>query len=304
MNTPPDLQKGDLIALAAPASSIQSEQLKEAIKVIVQKGYNVRSDIEVLAVHHQFAGDVTQRRRHFQQLLDDPDIHAIFCARGGYGSLQIVDHLDFTGFRKHPKWVVGYSDITVLHARILAEGFESLHATMPVNFSHHTADSLNSLFDSLEGKPLSYTIAPHPMNRYGQAVGRLIGGNLSMLYSLQGSALFPAYKECILFLEDVGEYLYHIDRMILSLKRAGLFNQIAGLIIGGFTKMKDTDIPFGQQAYEIIASQLTDYSFPMMFGFPAGHLDDNRALIIGRNMQMSVSPHQVMLKEEAQIQKQ
>lgn len=295
MISPPNLQKGELVAFAAPARSISNQELQPAINLLKEQGFRYRLDDEVMAVYNQFAGNVKHRTDHFQRLLDDPDVKAILCVRGGYGSLQIIDQLNFSQFRKNPKWIVGYSDITVLHARIQNEGFQSLHATMPVNMAQNTPESLQSLFQSLSGTPPEYMIDPHPFNRMGEACGKLIGGNLSILYSLAGSDIFPKTKGNILFLEDVDEYLYHIDRMMLSLKRAGVFNQLAGLIIGGMTKMNDNSIPFGQTAQEIIASHMTEFDFPVCFDFPAGHLEDNRTLVMGKNLQLFVEVNAVKL---------
>lgn len=295
MISPPNLQKGELVAFAAPARSISKQELQTAINMLIEQGFRYRLDDEVLAVRNQFAGDAKHRTNHFQRLLDDPDVKAILCARGGYGSLQIIDQLDFSQFKKTPKWIVGYSDITVLHALLQSIGFRSLHATMPVNMTQNSPESLQSLFQSLRGYPPEYTIDPHPFNRMGEATGKLLGGNLSMLYSLMGSGIFPKTKGNILFLEDVDEYLYHIDRMMLGLKRAGAFDGLSGMIVGGLTKMNDNSIPFGQTAEEIIAAQLSEFSFPVCFGFPAGHLDDNRALVLGKTLQLSVEVNAVTL---------
>lgn len=295
MISPPNLQKGELVAFAAPARSISNQELQAAINILLQQGFRYRLDDEVLAVHNQFAGNAKHRTDHFQRLLDDPDVKAIFCVRGGYGSLQIIDQLDLNHFKKHPKWIVGYSDITVLHARFQSEGFQSLHATMPVNMAQNTPESLQSLFQSLHGSPPEYTVDPHPFNRMGEAKGKLLGGNLSMLYSLMGSGIFPKTKGNILFVEDVDEYLYHLDRMMLGLKRAGAFDGLSGMIVGGLTKMNDNTIPFGQTAEEIIAAQLAEFSFPVCFGFPAGHLEDNRTLVLGKTLQLSVEVNAVNL---------
>ncbi len=289
MKTPPSLQKGDLIAFASPARSISSEELQTAIQFFEEKGYKVRLDIEVNAVFNQFAGDDEKRKAHFQSLLDDEQVKAIICSRGGYGSLRIIDKIDFKHFEKNLKWIVGYSDITVFHAHLLAQcSTESIHASMPVNFSTNSPEALSSLIDCLEGKSTDYLIKQHALNRSGKATGRLIGGNLSLLYSLQGSGSFPDSSGNILFLEDLDEYLYHIDRMVLSLKRGGLFDAITGLIVGGMTEMKDNAKPFGKTAEEIILEHVGEYDFPVCFGFPAGHIDDNRALIMGRKTLLEV----------------
>jgi muramoyltetrapeptide carboxypeptidase len=295
MKTPPSLQKGDLIAFASPARSIKAEELQTAIQFFEENGYKVKIDSEVNAVFNQFAGDDEKRAQHFQSLLDDPLVKAIVCSRGGYGSLRIVDKLDFSQFEKSPKWIVGYSDITVFHAQLLKlYNAESIHGSMPVNFATNSTEALTGLIACLEGKSPDYFVSQNSMNRAGKACGQLIGGNLSILYSLQGSLSFPDSSGNILFIEDLDEYLYHIDRMVLSLKRGGLFDGIAGLIVGGMTEMKDNTIPFGKTAEEIILEHVDEYDFPVCFGFPAGHIRDNLPLIMGRKTTLEVHPDKMV----------
>ncbi len=294
MNTPAPLQKGDLIAIASPARSIKTEELQAAIDFLGNQGFRVRIDDTVLAVENQFAGNDQLRAKHFQQLLDDPEVKAVLCSRGGYGSLRIIDHLNFDVFVKNPKWIAGYSDITVIHSHLLQLGVKSIHGTMPVNFAQNSHEALESLVDCLQGLLPEYQIPAHTPNKQGEACGKLVGGNLSILYSLIGSSSFPDTKGCILFLEDLDEYLYHVDRMILSLKRAGVFNSIAALVVGGMTKMNDNAIPFGKSAEMIIAEHVHNYDFPVCFGFPAGHIADNRALVIGQTAHLTVSSENVI----------
>lgn len=296
MRTPPRLQKGDLIALASPARSITPQEIEAAKKIIEDSGFRCRIDPEVYAVENQYAGKDSLRAGHFQRLINDTAVKAILCSRGGYGSLRIVDMIDFSAFRRRPKWIVGYSDITVLHAQLQYMGFESLHATMPVNFTSNTSKSIQSMFDSLQGKREAIEISPHPFNRQGLAEGLLMGGNLSMLYSLVGSQSFPKTKANILFIEDLDEYLYHIDRMMLSLKRTGMLAGLAALIVGGMTGMNDNNVPFGKKAEEIIQEHVADYDFPLCFGLPAGHIDDNLALVMGRRHELQVSASGAVLK--------
>jgi muramoyltetrapeptide carboxypeptidase len=298
MRTPPGLTKGDTIGIAAPARKISREELLPAIKIIEDQGFKIRLDEAVFNVFHQYSGTDSERIAHFQSLLDDPEIKAILCARGGYGSMRIIDKLNFTKFIQKPKWIIGYSDITVLHAHLnQVLHFESLHATMPVNFATNTVEALQSLFDVLNGTPLNYNLEPHFLNHFGSATGQLVGGNLSILYSLAGSPDFPDTKGKILFIEDLDEYLYHIDRMALSLKRMGVFDQLAGLIVGGLTEMKDNAVPFGKTAEEIIAGLVSYFDFPVCFGFPAGHIPDNRALVFGRDYHFEVGD-KVSLREK------
>jgi len=298
MRTPPYLQKGDKIALAAPARSIDRETLMLAMHILIEEGFLVQLDEEVHGQENQFSGSDAHRANHFQHLLDDPTVKAILCARGGYGSNRIIDRLNFTNFALHPKWIVGYSDITVFHANLQQQlKVESLHATMPVNFQTNTREAMKSLFEALMGVSTDYRVPTHPLNRIGKASGMLAGGNLSILYSLTGSDDFPDTAGKILFLEDIDEYLYHIDRMLISLKKAGIFDGLSGLIVGGMSEMKDIAVPFGSTAEEIIMEQVKEYGFPVCFGFPAGHIADNRALILGRNMKLEVDESIVSLTE-------
>ena len=288
MKTPIPLRKGDLIALASPARKISREELLPAMQILEEAGFSVRMDEEVFLEDHQFAGTDDQRAAHFQRLLDDPSVKVILCTRGGYGSMRLLGKLDFSNFVHHPKWIAGYSDITALHAHLHQMGIKSLHSTMPVNFITNTPEALQSLFDALKGKNPEFEINHHALNRKGTAEGILTGGNLSILYSLAGSADFPDLSGKILFIEDLDEYLYHIDRMMLSLKRTRAFDGLAGLIVGGLTEMKDNAVPFGKSAEEIVNEHIAEYSFPVCFGFPAGHFPDNRTLIFGQKYRLSV----------------
>ncbi|MDP3463236.1 MAG: LD-carboxypeptidase [Bacteroidales bacterium] len=300
MRTPPYLQKGDKIALAAPARSIDRETLMLAMHVLIEEGFLVQLDDEVLGQENQFSGSDAQRAIHFQHLLDDPTVKAILCARGGYGSNRIIDKLNFTNFVRHPKWIVGYSDITMFHAHLQQQlKVESLHATMPVNFQTNTHEAMKSFFEALMGVPTDYRVPAHPLNRIGKASGMLAGGNLSILSSLAASADFPDTMGKILFLEDIDEYLYHIDRMIISLKRAGVFDGLSALIVGGMSEMKDNAVPFGKTAEEIILEHVNEYDFPVCFGFPAGHIPDNRALILGRLMTLELDESVVLLTDSS-----
>jgi len=285
MKQPPLLKKGDRIGLAAPARKISRKELESSVEVIEGKGYKVFFDDSLFASENQFAGSDQQRTDYLQSLLDDESIKAIFFARGGYGSVRIIDRLDFKKFKKNPKWIVGYSDATVFHSHINRNfGIQTLHASMPINFPGNTAKAISSLFDTLSGETLKYVQPQHVLNKMGNAKGTLTGGNLSVLYSLLGSNSFPITAEKILFLEDLDEYLYHIDRMMQALKRAGKLDNLAGIIVGGMTEMNDNTIPFGKTAEEIIRETVEEYNYPVFFGFPAGHMADNRALIMGGDL--------------------
>ena len=288
MQQPPPLQQGDRIALSAPARKISREELQIPIDIIEKAGYEVVFDERLFAADHQFAGSDSLRTSLLQEYLDDSSIKAVFFVRGGYGSLRLIDKLDFSQFVQSPKWLMGYSDITVIHARLQQLGFESLHASMPINFKENTTEALLSLFSVLENKFKAITFESYPLNRFGQANAEVVGGNLSTLYSLLGSELFPETAGKILFLEDLDEYLYHIDRMMLALKRAGKLANLAGLMIGGMTDMNDNRIPFGKTAIEIIAEHTDEYVYPRCFNFPAGHIHDNRALVLGRKSKLTI----------------
>ncbi len=290
MIRPPNLKKGDKIAIVSPARSITFEEVHPSIRFFQRNEMEVVLGSYVFSRQNQFAGTDDQRCRDFQHMLDDDNIRAIICARGGYGTVRIIDRLDFTRFCENPKWIVGYSDITVLHSHIQKQcRTETLHAAMPVNIKGDMQDeSLQTLVNALFGKQLSYSLPKTGPSRSGHAEGVLTGGNLSILYSLMGSASEPETDGKILFLEDVDEYLYHIDRMMMNLKRAGKLEKLKGLIVGGMSRMNDNSIPFGKEANEIIADAVKDYKFPVCYDFPAGHQDVNLALIMGRKVGLSV----------------
>ncbi len=252
-------------------------------------GFEAVYDDNLFDVDRQFAGDDEIRTDLFQRMLDDEEVKAIISARGGYGSVRVVDRLNFEKFSQQPKWIIGYSDITVFHNHITRNvKVQTLHATMLLNFKENSKEALNGLFEVLEGKSPEYIIPVHPLNKTGVSRGILCGGNLSVLYSLMGSKSFPETKGKILFLEDLDEYLYHIDRMMMGLKRAGVLESLAGLIVGGMTEMNDNEIPFGRTAKEIVSEAVSEYDYPVCFRFPAGHINDNRPLIIGAEVELEV----------------
>jgi muramoyltetrapeptide carboxypeptidase len=271
------------------------DEIQPAIDLLKNWGLNVVVGKTIGLEKHQFAGSDEERTTDFQKMLDNSKIKAIWCARGGYGTVRIIDQLDFTEFKKQPKWIIGYSDVTVLQSQLHNLGFETLHATMPINVSTNTKEAFSSLKKSLFGEQLSYEIPSSEENKLGKAKGELVGGNLSILYSLLGSNSSVKTDGKILFIEDLDEYLYHIDRMLMNLKRNGYFDNLKGLIVGGMTKMHDNTIPFGKTAKEIILDAVSEYNFPVVFDFPAGHLDDNRALILGRKVDLEVGKKTVRL---------
>jgi muramoyltetrapeptide carboxypeptidase len=282
------LQKGDTVAIVSTARKISSDQIIAAIKLLEKWGLNVVIGNTIGLEDYQFAGNDEARINDFQQLLNNPKVKAIWCARGGYGTVRLIDQLDFTEFKKRPKWIIGYSDITVLHSHIHNLGIATLHATMPINIEKNSKESLETLKKSLFGKNLTYEIPADEKSKSGNATGELVGGNLSVLYSLLGSKSSIKTDGKMLFIEDLDEYLYHIDRMLMNLKRNGYFSNLKGLIVGGMTDMHDNEIPFGKTAEEIILDIVLEYDFPVVFNFPAGHLDDNCALILGRKVTLEV----------------
>ncbi len=269
MISPKYLTKGSKIALVAPARKISREEIKHAGNWIEDNGFIPVYDDRLFAEYHQLAGDDGFRASVLQDYLDRDDIDAIFCVRGGYGTIRIIDRLDFTKFAGHPKWIVGYSDVTVLHAKMQQLGYQSIHATMPINFPSNTKEALDSLYDALTGKK----------HKTDCINGEIVGGNLSVLYSMLGSDLFPDTDGKWLFIEDLDEYLYHIDRMMTALKRAGKLAHLKGLVVGAFTQMHDNAIPFGMTAKEIIMEKVKEYDYQVIWDFPAGHIDDNRAIV-------------------------
>lgn len=288
MICPPYLKKGDKVAITCPAKKLP-HGIDDAVNLLESWGLEVVMGETVSAAHHQFAGTDELRAKDLQQFLDDPSIKAVFAARGGYGTVRIIDLLDFSGLKKSPKWIIGFSDITVLHAHLQAQlNLCSIHGQMPLTIPDGSKPSLETLRKSLFGEVLSYEYQSAEAGKDGEANGELIGGNLSLMVNVNGSVSDPDYRDKILFLEDVGEHLYAIDRLFWNLKRSGKLAQIKGLIIGGFTELKDVDPPFGQDVREIVLNLVKEYDYPVCFNFPAGHVSDNRALILGKTVHLSV----------------
>ncbi len=241
----------------------------------------------------QLGGSDEERAADFQAQLDNPEIKAIWIARGGYGSVRIIDNLNFDKFLQNPKWIVGFSDITVLHSHINTLGVSTIHGIMPYTVPNTIETSIESLKKALFGESLSYEISSHFDNRIGKTTGELVGGNLSIIYSLLGSESSIDTNGKILYIEDLDEYLYHIDRMMQNLKRNGYFKNLKGLIVGGMTDMHDNSIPFGLDAIGIIKDVTSEYDFPICFDFPAGHVKDNRALRLGQEISFEVTENKV-----------
>ena len=289
MITPPYLQKGDTVAILATARKHIVKSMQPTIDLLESWGLHVVIGKSIGLEENQLAGSDEQRAADLQEQLNNPNIKAIWCARGGYGTVRVVDLIDFTAFKKSPKWLVGFSDVTVLHNHLNTMGYKSIHGIMPISLAKASPEAIESLRLSLFGQPLQYAIDPHPMNRLGKATGELVGGNLSILYSVLGS---PSAIDCtdkILYIEDLDEYLYHIDRMMMNLKRNGCLESLKGIIVGSMTDMKDNDIPWGKNALEIVQDVTKQYNIPVIFNFPAGHIHDNRALILGNNVTIDVT---------------
>ena len=286
----PNLKPGDTIALISTARKVSKEELNFAVNLLEDWGLIVSFGKNLFQEEHQFAGSVEQRAQDLQEALNDENIKAILFVRGGYGSVQVVDHIDWSRFKKNPKWLIGFSDITVFHSHIHQNfGIPTLHAAMPITFAKNSKSSLNNLKKMLFGEGASYQIEAHPFNRKGIAKAEIVGGNLSILYSLLASESQMNTDGKILFIEDLDEYLYHIDRMMQALKRSGMLKNLAGLIIGGMSDMNDNTIPFGRTAEEIIRDLVSEYNYPVAFGFPAGHIDDNNPILLGKTVKFEVA---------------
>jgi muramoyltetrapeptide carboxypeptidase len=292
MVTPRYLKPGDTVAIVAPARKVSPSEMEPAIRLLKSWGLQVITGQHLFGACNQYSGTDEERASDLQMMLDDPGVSAIFAARGGYGTVRIIDQLDFTAFCRRPKWIVGFSDVTVMHAHIHSQfGIETLHAAMPFTFPKDGLENATtlSLKKALFGESLEYKLPTSEFSKAGNCEGILIGGNLSILYAINGTSSDIATNGKVLFIEDLDEYLYHIDRMMLNLKRTGMLSGLAGMIIGGMSKMNDNTIPFGKTAEEIIREAIAEYSFPVYFGFPAGHCDDNRALIMGRKISLAVT---------------
>lgn len=295
MYQPTALEKGDKIGIISPAGKIEPEKVGIAVTMLERLGLKVVLGKHVFDEYHQFAGRDLNRLKDFQQMLDDPEIKAILCARGGYGCVRILEHVDFDLFLRKPKWIIGYSDITVFHSYLNSIlDVESLHSVMPINFiDDETGKSVETLFSALMGEFEDYKIQPHELNRLGVAEGELIGGNLSILYSLRGTNMDFETHGKILFIEDVGEELYHLDRMMHNLRMGGKLSELQALVVGGFSGMKEGDPKFGTSTYEIINEAVESYTYPVVYDFPAGHINNNWTLPLGRYVKIAVDEKEV-----------
>jgi muramoyltetrapeptide carboxypeptidase len=292
MIIPPYLKKGDTVALVCTARKFTPEEAQPAIELLYQSwGLNVKLGKTIGLDNFQLGGSDEERANDFQEMLDNSEIKAIWCARGGYGTVRIIDKIDFSNFQNNPKWIMGFSDVTVLHSHIHNLGVATLHSIMPFSVPKADEKAKETLKKALFGEAISYEIPNSTYNKKGKSTGTLVGGNLSILYSLLGSNSSINTTDKILFIEDLDEYLYHVDRMMMNLKRNGYFDKIKGIIVGGMTDMHDNSIPFGRNASEIILDITQEYNIPICFDFPAGHLSDNRALIFGKEIRFEVGEY-------------
>ena len=297
---PPYLKKGDTIGIVCPSGFMPSEKAATCISVLQQWGFKVVTGKTLGSQFHYFSGTDAERMEDLQMMLDNQEIKAILCGRGGYGMSRIIDGLDFTQFKNKPKWLIGFSDITVLHSHVCRQlKTASLHAPMAGAFNEGEFENefVQSLRKALKGSISNYSCAPHPFNRNGKAEGELVGGNLSLLAHLIGSVSAINTKGKILFLEDVGEYIYNIDRMMIQLKRNRMLQNLAGLVIGGFTEMKDTVTPFGTDVLSVIQSHVKEFAYPVCFDFPVSHEKNNYALKVGVKHFLMVGSKKVSMKE-------
>ena len=300
-SVPPYIKKGDTIGIVCPAGYMPLEKAQTCIDTLQEWGYRVQVGTTLGGNSgNYFSGTDAERLADLQRMLDDKHIKAILCGRGGYGTGRIIEQIDFTRFKKHPKWITGFSDVTVLHIHLWSNySISSLHAPMAAAFNNGEASNkwIESLRKALEGEKALYSCTPHPFNNPGKASGRLIGGNLCLLAHLIGTSSDYKTKGKILFMEDVGEYLYGADRLLYQLERSGKLSHLAGLVIGGFTDSKDTERPFGKSAYEMIHDLVKKYDYPICFDFPVSHNKENYALKIGVKYSLRVSKDKVSLSE-------
>lgn len=297
MIIPNYLKKGDKVGILSTARKISFQELKYAINLLEKWGLIVEFGDHLLGNYNQFSGTIEERTSDLQNMINRNDIKAIFCARGGYGTIQIIDNIDFSNLKNNPKWIVGYSDITVLHSHLNNLGIATIHATMPINFSNNTKASLDSIYNTLFKKENSIIHKSFDINQKGFVKGEIIGGNLSIIYSLIGSKSDICTEGKILFIEDVDEYLYHIDRMIISLARNKKFEKLKALIIGSMTDMNDNSIPFGKKANDIILSHTKKYGYPICFNFPSGHLNNNKTIVFGVKSLLRIEENDVALHQ-------
>ncbi|HPG72837.1 MAG TPA: LD-carboxypeptidase [Bacteroidales bacterium] len=289
MVKPEYLKKGDTVCIVSPAGKIEHRLVEQAVKTLQFAGFKTQCYPHVFDEYHQFAGTDRNRLDDFQQAISNTEAKCILCSRGGYGAIRISEKIDLSPLNQYPKWLLGFSDITMFHCLFHNKGFQSVHAPMAKGLAEKDSIAVINLMNLLKGKGLTYRLGPEPMNRFGRAEAPIIGGNLSVLYSLLGTPYFPDLQGKILFIEDLNEYHYHLDRMMHSLRLSMNLEGLAGVIVGAFTGMLDNKTPFGKSTHEIIAEHLQYYNFPVCYNFPAGHIDDNRPLLFGSECKLNVT---------------
>lgn len=297
MIVPPYLQKGDAVALVAVSGKINPSQIKNTFQVLENWGLEPVEGKSLKNTHYEFAGTDTQRVTDINSAIENPTIKAIICFRGGYGAVRILEQINYEALQQDPKWICGYSDVTALHNALANTNIASVHSAMPVNFQTATSEALLSLKNALMGDENNYVFSSSPENTTGHVQAPIIGGNLSLLCSLIGTPYDINTNGKILFIEEIDEYLYHIDRIMWHLKLAEKLSCITGLIVGGMTGIKDNESPFGKSVIEIIQEAVREYNFPVCFNFPAGHIDDNRSIIFGKEAILIITSEKVVFQQ-------
>ncbi len=295
MKIPPYLKKGDTVAIVCTARKFMPEDAIPAKELLESWGLKTKLGHTIGLDSCQLGGTDAERVADFQNMMDDDQVKAIWIARGGYGTVRIIDALDFSQFKKHPKWIMGFSDVTVLHSQLQVERIASIHSIMPFTVPKAAEEVKETLRKALFGEEIAYVIPSKSYDKKGKATGELVGGNISILYSLLGSKSSIDTKNKILYIEDLDEYLYHLDRMMQNLKRNGYFDKVKGIIVGSMADMHDNEIPFGQNEVQIILSITKEFKIPIAFEFPAGHQPENRTLILGKQVDFEVNEEEISL---------
>jgi muramoyltetrapeptide carboxypeptidase len=300
MIQPQNLQAGDVIGMVCPSGTIPLEKVQKCVETLASWGYQVKLGTTVGGKHFTYAGTDAERAADLQNMMDDPSVKAILCARGGYGLSRIIPNLDFTALKSNPKWIIGFSDITVLHAALQKNHIMSIHGPMAAAFNKGVegAPYIQALKTILQGQPTSYVAPAHSYNQLGAVTAPIIGGNLCLIAHLVGSVNSLDTNGIILFLEDIGEYLYNLDRMVIQMKNAGLFSHLAGLVIGGFSDMRDEPTDIGAGAFEILQSHIKDFNYPVCYDFPISHGLANYPIKLGASYTLEVLAQGVTLIEQ------
>lgn len=296
--TPPHLKPGDKVGIVSAAKQAEPEEIEAGLEILKRWGLEPVIGTNAFKKDGFLAGTDAERAHDLQQMLDDDSIKAIFFTKGGYGTLRIIDSIDFTRFKQNPKWIVGYSDITLLHSHIHNFGIETVHAVMVQGMGKSTFESSETIRKAIFGENLVYEFPAEPENRLNETTieGTLIGGNLSMLYAIVGSESDIDTTDKLLFIEDIDEYLYHYDRMLVSLKRSGKLKGLKGILVGAMVDIKESTIPFGRNERQMTLEHTAEYGYPVYFGFPSGHVTDNRALIMGSKVKIAPGDNTVKVE--------